>query len=150
MDAPRQPNVTALLLSDFTSSPKSTNEIRHGFVECLEFDVPITRNSNEEEETGSNDSIESTIKDESIKLLMKCLPTSAMNLDLYLLGFDNTKVMGHSVFGNNYRPTNDGGDNRTRLMICKSLERADFDIKAVERPKRNFLDNSMMDQLFKA
>lgn len=315
----RQPGVNALLLSEFTRSPKLTNEIRHGFVECLEFDVPMTPVSDDEEETDTNDSIELTIKEEIIKLLAECLPQSAPNLAHYLLGFDITKdirltqmqqpgvldfpsnctkslvtildegisqlksgmdippgqqrllqnayrllyalcsnpktsevvlrflracnefllrhisalpfknvenpcvlnqmtgllkcvaielkitaghsqvkqfknlseillgavkpdspsgengspnvshyysivgnnstflrgtggdtsLMGHSSVHNNYRRTNDGGDHSTGLLICKLLECLDFDIKAFERPKWDFFDNSLMDQLFK-
>lgn len=87
----RQPGVSALLLSEFTRSPKLTNEIRHGFVECLESDVPITPSSDDEAENNSSDYIELTIKEEIIKLLAECLPQSAPNLAHYLLGFDITK-----------------------------------------------------------
>lgn len=87
----RQPGVNALLLSEFTRSPKLMNEIRHGFVECLESDVPITPITDDDDETDTSDCIELTIKEEIVRLLTECLPQSAPNLSHYLLGFDITK-----------------------------------------------------------
>lgn len=88
----RQPGVHNLLLSEFMRTNKLANEIRHGFVECLESDLPAF-NDHEDDETAleNGDEIELTIKEEIIKLLEECLPHSAPNISHYLLGFDITK-----------------------------------------------------------
>lgn len=91
----RQPGINALLLSEITRTHKLTNEIRHGFVECLESDVPMTAVNDDEYE--SFDFIELTIKEEIIKLLAECLPQSAPNLAHYLLGFDITKDVSKTL-----------------------------------------------------
>lgn len=91
----RQPGISALLLSEFTRSAKLTNEIRHGFVECLESDVPMAAVDGDDYE--SFDFIELTIKEEIIKLLAECLPQSAPNLAHYLLGFDITKDVSKTL-----------------------------------------------------
>lgn len=83
----RQPGVSALLLSEFTRTPKLTMEIRHGFVECLENDVPAAMTG----DSDASEEVEMTIKEEIIRLLSECLPQSAPNLAHYLLGFDITK-----------------------------------------------------------
>lgn len=88
----RQPGVHNLLLSEFTRTNKLANEIRHGFVECLESDLPAF--VDEETIDGALENgqeIELTIKEEIIKLLEECLPHSAPNVSHYLLGFDITK-----------------------------------------------------------
>lgn len=88
----RQPGVHTLLLSEFTRTNKLANEIRHGFVECLESDLPVF--TDEDSTTGAlenGEEIELTIKEEIIKLLEECLPHSVPNISHYLLGFDITK-----------------------------------------------------------
>lgn len=91
----RQPGVHTLLLSEFTRTTKLANEIRHGFVECLESEVPVF--IDEDTMNGGNgiesagEGLELTIKEEIIKLLEECLPHSAPNISHYLLGFDITK-----------------------------------------------------------
>lgn len=86
----RQPGVHTLLLSEFTRTNKLANEIRHGFVECLESDLAVfTDEDSNALENGEE--IELTIKEEIIKLLEECLPHSAPNISHYLLGFDITK-----------------------------------------------------------
>lgn len=313
----RQPGIHTLLLSEFTRATKLANEIRHGFVECMESDLPAftdENNDNCNDNEYNCEDIELTIKEEIIKLLEQCLPHSAPNLSHYLLGFEISKdirqtllqqpgvldfpsnctkslitilddgiqqmksgieipfnqqrllqngyrllyslcsnyktsevilrflreckefLLRHisvlpfqrhensfvlnqmtgllkcvaidlkitanrqqvkqfknlsdvllgtvkidsvssdvvsndaaqtSIFGNNmtlfttasnttafnrttmnsYRKTNDGGDINTDLLICKLLECLDFDVKQLDRPKWDFFDNSMMDQL---
>lgn len=91
----RQPGVHTLLLSEFTRTTKLANEIRHGFVECLESELPVfidedTINGGIAIESGG-EGLELTIKEEIIKLLEECLPYSAPNVSHYLLGFDITK-----------------------------------------------------------
>lgn len=88
----RQPGVHTLLLSEFTRTNELANEIRHGFVECLESDLPIFTETEETENGMENgEEIELTIKEEIIKLLEECLSHSAPNVSHYLLGFDITK-----------------------------------------------------------
>lgn len=89
----RQPGVHTLLLSEFTKTTKLANEIRHGFVECLESELHISNDEEENENVSDNigDNIELTIKEEIIKLLEECLPHSSPNVAHYLLGFDITK-----------------------------------------------------------
>lgn len=88
----RQPGVHTLLLSEFTRTNKLANEIRHGFVECLESDLPAFVDTEDIEGAFENgDEIELTIKEEIIKLLEECLCHSAPNVSHYLLGFDITK-----------------------------------------------------------
>lgn len=93
----RQPGINAVLLSEFTRTLKLTNEIRHGFVECLESDVPFAVPDSDENECDAIDYIELTIKEEIIKLLAECLPQSAPNLAHYLLGFDITKDVSNTL-----------------------------------------------------
>lgn len=88
----RQPGVHTLLLSEFTRTNKLANEIRHGFVECLESDLPAFADEDTIDGALENgEEIELTIKEEIIKLLEECLPHSAPNISHYLLGFDITK-----------------------------------------------------------
>lgn len=82
----RQPNVSSLLLGEFTRTEKLTNEIRHGFVECLESDIDCSL-----ENDGELDVIGLRIKEAIINLLEECLPQSAPNIAHYLLGFNITK-----------------------------------------------------------
>ncbi len=83
----RQPNVSSLLLGEFTRTTKLANEIRHGFVECLETDM----NAVENVDPDLRDSVHLTLKDAIINLLEECLPQSAPNLAHYLFGFDISK-----------------------------------------------------------
>lgn len=92
----RQPGINALLLSEFSRTQKLTNEIRHGFVECLESDVPMAAAA-DNDDYESIDFIELTIKEQIIKLLAECLPQSAPNLAHYLLGFDVTKDVSKTL-----------------------------------------------------
>lgn len=87
----RQPNVNAMLLGEFTRTTKLANELRHGFVECLESDLVIANDEEAAENATDDNDIELTIKEEIIKLLQDCLPQSPPNLAHYLLGFDITK-----------------------------------------------------------
>lgn len=88
----RQPGVHTLLLSEFNRTNKVANEIRHGFVECLESDLPMfIDNETNVDSLQNGEEIELTIKEEIIKLLEECLPHSAPNISHYLLGFDITK-----------------------------------------------------------
>lgn len=91
----RMPRVNEQLLGEFTRTTRLTNEIRHGFVECLESDLPLTTtyadDNDGDEENAYGDEVELTIKEEIIKLLEECLPQSAPNLAHYLLGFDINK-----------------------------------------------------------
>lgn len=86
----RQPNVSSLLIGEFTRTAKLANEIRHGFVECLESDVNVVDNS-ENSDPEFRDSVQLTLKDAIINLLEECLPQSAPNLSHYLFGFDISK-----------------------------------------------------------
>lgn len=89
----RQPNVCALLLGEFTRTEALTNEIRHGFVECLESEVQDTLSDDDSDIIADHrgQDIELGIKEAIINLLEECLPQSAPNLAHYLLGFDITK-----------------------------------------------------------
>uniref|UniRef100_A0A1B0CE99 Nuclear pore complex protein n=1 Tax=Lutzomyia longipalpis TaxID=7200 RepID=A0A1B0CE99_LUTLO len=78
----RQPNVNAHILGIFTMTETLKNEIRHGFVECLE-----TESGGESEERSLN----LDIKEAIMSLLAECLPQAAPNVAHYLLGFDITK-----------------------------------------------------------
>lgn len=84
----RQPNVNQQLLGLFTQNEKIKNEIRHGFVECLESEGGI---GSDKFDDSTDDEIEVTIKKAILNLLEDCLPQSAPNLSHYLLGFDITK-----------------------------------------------------------
>lgn len=90
-----QPGIHTMLLSEFTRTTKQANEIRHGFVECMESDISAfveeesTNAANGAEAYGQD--IELTIKEEIIKLIDHCLPHASPNLSHYLLGFDITK-----------------------------------------------------------
>ncbi|XP_037026300.1 nuclear pore complex protein Nup205 [Bradysia coprophila] len=83
----RQPNVSTLLLGEFTRTTKLANEIRHGFVECLEADITVVDNSDPDH----RDNVHLTLKDTIINLLEECLPQSAPNIAHYLFGFDISK-----------------------------------------------------------
>lgn len=83
----RQPNVSTLLLGEFTRTTKLANEIRHGFVECLEADINVVDNTDPEH----RDNVQLTLKDSIVNLLEECLPQSAPNLAHYLFGFDISK-----------------------------------------------------------
>lgn len=93
----RQPNISPLLLGEFTQTVQLANEIRHGFVECLESDLIVSDTTDDEHaevilpSTGEQDNVEQSIKESIINLLEECLPQSAPNLAHYLLGFDITK-----------------------------------------------------------
>lgn len=89
----RQPNVSALLLGEFTRTEWLANDIRHGFVECLESEVTSASEDENTENllTIDDGDIELSIKEAIIGLLEECLPQSAPNLAHYLLGFDITK-----------------------------------------------------------
>lgn len=92
----RMPKVNGLILGEFTRSDVLANELRHGFVECLESD------SGDDTDAGCDDvdeglhagggyDVEMSIKEAIVALLDECLPQSAPNLAHYLLGFDITK-----------------------------------------------------------
>lgn len=94
----RQPNVSPLLLGEFTRTELLANEIRHGFVECLESETSDAAAATNDEDDSSNSAaaaanndVELSIKEAIIALLEECLPQSAPNLAHYLLGFDLTK-----------------------------------------------------------
>lgn len=93
----RQPGIHTLLLSELTRTTKQANEIRHGFVECMESDLPAFAeedNENTAATTGTEaygQDLELTIKEEIVKLIEQCLPHASPNLSHYLLGFDITK-----------------------------------------------------------
>lgn len=97
----RQPRVNEQLLGEFTRTPKLTNEIRHGFVECLESDIIVVNSVTSSDEDGDSveyfDDVELTIKEEIIKLLEECLPQSVPNLAHYLLGFDINNIKGTTL-----------------------------------------------------
>ncbi|XP_059616837.1 nuclear pore complex protein Nup205 [Phlebotomus argentipes] len=78
----RQPNVNGHLLGIFTMTESLKNEIRHGFVECLE---------NESGGDTDDRTVDLEIKEAIMNLLSECLPQSAPNVAHYLLGFDITK-----------------------------------------------------------
>lgn len=86
----RQPNVSSLILGEFTRTTKLANEIRHGFVECMESDVNAT-NGDDNSDPEFQESVQLTLKDSIINLLEECLPQSAPNLAHYLFGFDISK-----------------------------------------------------------
>lgn len=91
----RQPGIHTMLISEFTRTSKQANEIRHGFVECMESDVSAFADEESESTASGADGygqdLELTIKEEIIKLIEQCLPHAAPNLSHYLLGFDITK-----------------------------------------------------------
>lgn len=97
----RQPRINEQLLGEFTRTPRLTNEIRHGFVECLESDIPILNILDEcdniEDADENHEEVELTIKEEIIKLLEECLPQSSPNLAHYLLGFDINNIKGTTL-----------------------------------------------------
>lgn len=86
----RQPNVNKQLLAVFMSTEKVKNEIRYGFVECLEKDTLAVDDTEREEEFLK---IELTIKEEIINLIHECLPQPAPNVAHYLLGFEYANEM---------------------------------------------------------
>lgn len=73
----RLPNVSRLLLGEFTRTAQLCNEIRNGFVECLEAEVNT-----------ENDIVGLDIKEGIINLIEESLPHSTPNLAHYLLGFN--------------------------------------------------------------
>lgn len=73
----RQPNISTLLLGEFTRTNQLCNEIRNGFVECLENDLST-----------DNNAVESNIKESIINLVEESLPHSSPNLAHFLLGFN--------------------------------------------------------------
>lgn len=85
----RQPNVTSHILGMFTYNEKTQLEIRHGFVECLEMDIPIQTICNGSQ--NSDENVELELKISIIDLLRDSLHQPAPNLTHYLLGFDITK-----------------------------------------------------------
>lgn len=98
----RQPRIHEQLLGEFTRTTTLSNEIRHGFVECLESDVSLINASevaggNEIELIDDGQTVELTIKEAIIKLLEECLPQSSPNLAHYLLGFDINNVRGTTL-----------------------------------------------------
>lgn len=102
----RQPQVGGLLLGEFTRSAALADELRHGFVECLEADggaaaaerqanggdeplEPTTdRENGTDRDADTVDGIEMATKEAIIALLEECLPQSAPNMAHFLLGFD--------------------------------------------------------------
>lgn len=90
----KQPNVNAQLINVFTSTDRLKNEIRHGFVECMENNVNLMESAVEENE---ND-IELSTKDSILTLLQECLPQPAPNIAHYLLGFDINKDVRSTRF----------------------------------------------------
>lgn len=97
----RQPQVTGLILGEFTRSDSLANELRHGFVECLEAECALASAASEvgdgddelerRDDKEGGDDAEMSIKEAIVGLLDECLPQSAPNLAHYLLGFDITK-----------------------------------------------------------
>lgn len=85
----RHPGVHTLLLSAFTRTNKLADEIRHGFVECLQSDLPDPEDIESANE--NSDEIKLTIKEEIIKLIEECLSHSSPNVSNFLLGFDVKK-----------------------------------------------------------
>lgn len=85
----RQPNVTSHILGMFTYNEKTQIEIRHGFVECLEMDIPMQTICNSSQNTDEN--VELELKIAIIELLKDSLHQPAPNITHYLLGFDITK-----------------------------------------------------------
>jgi nuclear pore complex protein Nup205 len=79
----RQPNVNSQLLGIFTHNEKIKQEIRQGFVECLENEFVL--------DVDDQDNVELLIKESVVNLLQECLPQSSPNLAHYLLGFDINK-----------------------------------------------------------
>lgn len=97
----RQPQVSGLILGEFTRSAALANEIRHGFVECLEVDGGGCEDVGDETDAGDDgeddegrrsddggNDIVMSIKEAIVTLLDDCLPQSAPNVAHYLLGFD--------------------------------------------------------------
>lgn len=94
----RQPQINGLILGEFTRFDTLANELRHGFVECLESDC-----SGSDGDAGSGDAdnavsvvdegynVEMNIKEAIVALLDESLPQSAPNLAHFLLGFDIAK-----------------------------------------------------------
>ncbi|KAL5274824.1 NUP205 family protein [Megaselia abdita] len=87
----RQPNITSHILGIFTYNEKTQVEIRHGFVECLEMDIPM--NNIRKSSQGLELNVELELKIAIIELLMDFLNLPAPNLAHYLLGFNITKAM---------------------------------------------------------
>lgn len=92
----RQSNKNAQILEIFTQTDKVKNEIRQGFVECLETQVNVTDYGDDEylnsaEEEVENNFIELNIKEAILNLLQESLTHFGPNVAHYLLGFDITK-----------------------------------------------------------
>lgn len=85
----RQPNLTPLILGIFTYNERTQEEIRHGFVECLEMDIPMqtVRNGSQ----CSDENVELELKIAIIELLTDLSNFPSPNLAHYLLGFDISK-----------------------------------------------------------
>ena len=89
----RQPNVSQQILGLFTQNDRIKNEIRQGFVECLE-NESISYYENEEDVFTDYPSVELNIKESILNLIQESLPLQATpNLAHYLLGFDLTKEL---------------------------------------------------------
>ncbi|KAL9696163.1 hypothetical protein quinque_015448 [Culex quinquefasciatus] len=95
----RQPNVNQQILGLFTQNERITNEIRQGFVECLESER-VSEFQQQEDELdefsggGGGSSVELLIKEAIVALLADCLPQQATpNLAHYLLGFELNKEL---------------------------------------------------------
>ncbi|XP_055844433.1 nuclear pore complex protein Nup205 [Episyrphus balteatus] len=87
----RLPNVSSQILGMFTQNERIQTEIRHGFVESLEADLP-TSLPDEVDDDGKNElKIELEMKEAIICLIQDCLPQPAPNIAHFLLGFDITK-----------------------------------------------------------
>uniref|UniRef100_A0A8D8J666 Nuclear pore complex protein Nup205 n=1 Tax=Culex pipiens TaxID=7175 RepID=A0A8D8J666_CULPI len=95
----RQPNVNQQILGLFTQNERITNEIRQGFVECLESErvSEFQQQDDELDEfsgAGGGSSVELLIKEAIVALLADCLPQQATpNLAHYLLGFELNKEL---------------------------------------------------------
>jgi nuclear pore complex protein Nup205 len=87
----RQPNVNQQILGLFTQNDRIKNEIRQGFVECLE-NESISMYETEEDVFVNYASVELSTKEAILSLIQECLPLQATpNVAHYLLGFDLTK-----------------------------------------------------------
>lgn len=83
----KQPNITSHVLNVFTYNEKTQLEIRHGFVECLEMDIPLQVIGSAQSPT-ENMILE--LKIAILDLLIDFSSLSTPNMAHYLLGFDIT------------------------------------------------------------
>ncbi|XP_055585632.1 nuclear pore complex protein Nup205-like [Uranotaenia lowii] len=98
----RQPNVNQQILGLLTQNERTKNEIRQGFVECLESeavtfpedDVECGQELQEQHHETGSVCLELQCKEAIVELLQECLPQqSTPNLAHYLLGFDLSKEL---------------------------------------------------------